>query len=77
MFTYFEDNAGVIVNPKGEMKGVLLDRSVHICGLGLQVQPMLLFSVLLEFKSYSRQVAHHFLYPIVMVLISYLFDCDI
>lgn len=23
MFIYFEDNAGVIVNPKGEMKGTL------------------------------------------------------
>lgn len=23
MFIYFEDNAGVIVNPKGEMKGAL------------------------------------------------------
>ena len=24
VFLYFEDNAGVIVNPKGEMKGALL-----------------------------------------------------
>ena len=24
VFIYFEDNAGVIVNPKGEMKGALL-----------------------------------------------------
>jgi len=27
VFIYFEDNAGVIVNPKGEMKGALLNRS--------------------------------------------------
>ena len=26
VFIYFEDNAGVIVNPKGEMKGTLVPR---------------------------------------------------
>ena len=29
VFIYFEDNAGVIVNPKGEMKGMLCC-SIHI-----------------------------------------------
>ena len=28
MFLYFEDNAGVIVNPKGEMKGECHQRTV-------------------------------------------------
>ncbi|PRQ36760.1 putative ribosomal protein L14P [Rosa chinensis] len=47
VFMYFEDNAGVIVNPKGEMKGSaitgLIGRSVLICGLGLPVLQMLSF----------------------------------
>ncbi|KAG6764590.1 hypothetical protein POTOM_032066 [Populus tomentosa] len=60
VFMYFEDNAGVIVNPKGEMKGtqpilvqqlpVQLERSVLIFGLGLQVQLML------SFKSFNLSV---------------------
>lgn len=29
VFLYFEDNAGVIVNPKGEMKGAFFARSRH------------------------------------------------
>ncbi|CAN6566417.1 unnamed protein product [Malus baccata var. baccata] len=40
VFMYFEDNAGVIVNPKGEMKGSAITgpikKSVLISGLGLQ-----------------------------------------
>lgn len=56
---------------------VLLGRSVQICGLGLPVQPMLLLSVTLEFKSspfcgYSS--SYHFWYPGVIVLIYYLFE---
>ncbi|KAL4561186.1 hypothetical protein LXL04_033349 [Taraxacum kok-saghyz] len=40
VFMYFEDNASVIVNPKGEMKGsaITLARSVLICGQEFQVQ---------------------------------------
>ena len=30
VFIYFEDNAGVIVNPKGEMKGRLLSDTSHL-----------------------------------------------
>lgn len=39
MFLYFEDNAGVIVNNKGEMKGkevsMLFPRSLRLDGLTL------------------------------------------
>jgi len=31
VFMYFEDNAGVIVNPKGEMKGSAITRAALIC----------------------------------------------
>jgi len=45
VFMYFEDNTGVIVNPKGEMKGSAITgpigKGVLIFGLGLQVQLML------------------------------------
>ncbi|KAL6649176.1 hypothetical protein ACP70R_013400 [Stipagrostis hirtigluma subsp. patula] len=52
VYMYFEDNAGVIVNPKGEMKALLsLDpsvRSVLTFGLGLLVQQMPSFESLFE-----------------------------
>ena len=31
VFIYFEDNAGVIVNPKGEMKGARLVPASSMC----------------------------------------------
>ena len=31
VFIYFEDNAGVIVNPKGEMKGACLAPASSMC----------------------------------------------
>lgn len=37
MFIYFEDNAGVIVNPKGEMKGAETDVLRACSGLVLIV----------------------------------------
>ncbi|CAI9105255.1 OLC1v1004139C1 [Oldenlandia corymbosa var. corymbosa] len=48
VYMYFEDNVGVIVNPKGKMKGFAIsgpiERSVMIFRLGLRVLPMRLFN---------------------------------
>ncbi|KAL3565286.1 hypothetical protein D5086_033332 [Populus alba] len=67
VFMYFEDNADVIVNPKGEMKAqqlpVQLERSVPIFGLGLQVQLMLraLICLFLFFGNHTVVKSYMFL----------------
>ncbi|KAL9661481.1 hypothetical protein QQ045_026305 [Rhodiola kirilowii] len=57
VFMYFEDNAGVIVNPKGEMKesAITLDlsgNSVLICGQESPALPMPLCNLHLYHKKY-------------------------
>ncbi len=44
MFIYFEDNAGVIVNNKGEMKGERNEKIIHVHPMGDR-HPMSLFTL--------------------------------
>lgn len=37
VFIYFEDNAGVIVNNKGEMKGIRILISIYVFVLNLNI----------------------------------------
>ncbi len=55
VFLYFEDNAGVIVNPKGEMKGAFFTRSRHPSA-ALQ-SPYVFFWNLRVMSTKSRQFA--------------------
>ena len=53
VFLYFEDNAGVIVNPKGEMKGAFIGRS---CQPLAALQPPYVFRSKFARSEFARDV---------------------